>query len=119
MQPQYCRHKHPAPGLLGSVLGGGLFAGHGGLLTGRMNEKELEGAGVNAMSMLSTVQALMAAGDTVTKVFPIGDMVRAGYQLANSGLLDGAGGRGRGGGRGNSATGPPTGGMISIIELML
>lgn len=111
-------------GLLGSVLGGGRTrTGNGGLLSGggilsgllgqgNGGEREIEGMASGVESMFSTLQAMMAAGDTVMKTFPIADMVRTGYQLANSGLLDGAKG---GGGKGTGATAPPTGGRCVSV----
>lgn len=42
----------------------------------------------SAASALKTFQSVLAAGDTVMKTFPVADLVRAGQQMSNSGLLN-------------------------------
>lgn len=83
-------------GLLGEI---GLFG---------QNRKTMEGAGAlgSIGGMSRTIQTVMAAGDTVMKTVPIADMVKVGYQLANSGVFN----RGPRGGGKVDAAGPPVGG---------
>lgn len=111
-------------GFLGNILKGGanflnkqIFGNRA--IGGLQEERELENIGAsflnpgasflnpgNLGSLLQTFHSVMGAGETVLKTFPVAEIVKTGYELSNSGLLQRPT---RGGGK-KDATAPPFGG---------
>lgn len=114
-----------ALGLLGGGVGG-LFNTAGNLLThGLLNvlktgaiaggQREVESLGAAAAGglgnvgglaeLVNTFHAVLGAGETVMQTFPVAELVKTGYELSNSGILQRQTRRGK-----KNAAAPPIGG---------